>query len=224
MIFDKKQQREIVKRYKNDHLSCRYIALLYGTNHKVITRVLRKNGVEITNKDRVRKPYGYSAIAEDDIYDMKNPEDKHRRYMRKLSKIDFARKHGLDEKWVLQFDLLKMKEIYFMYNNIHIPVNSDVKVKSIKEFIEHYYNDPCFNKFYDQYKAYGNKPYMKPRIIVMTPFSCGGKFEYTNFVVVPYFIYKKRPEMTDNEWESIKDYYFYDYKEPEEKNVIKWFK
>ena len=56
-------EHKIIELYTIEKMTLRMIAEEMGTNHHRIKRILVKNGVEITQKDRIRKPF-----TEEDVY------------------------------------------------------------------------------------------------------------------------------------------------------------
>ena len=50
-------EHKIIELYTIEKMTLRMIAKEMGTNHHRIKRILVKNGVEVTQKDRIRKPF-----------------------------------------------------------------------------------------------------------------------------------------------------------------------
>lgn len=50
-------ERKIIQLYTTEKMTLRMIAKEMGINHHRIKRILVKNNVEITQKDRIRKPF-----------------------------------------------------------------------------------------------------------------------------------------------------------------------
>ena len=175
----------ICKMYK-DGKSMRQIALEFNTNHKLISRILKKENIE------TRKPRNLRGVKkfECDIERLYNNMATHLRF-------------DIDYKWLMQFDdINKLK----MLNEAITDRNGrwDVDTEWYKTYILKFYNDKQFNVIYEKWIESNYDRYKKPSIDHIKPKSKGGTNDVDNLQFLSWFENRCKNNMSQEEWNILK--------------------
>ncbi len=169
-----------------DGLSMRKIAKKYNTNHKLISRILKRNNIEI------KKPKGKPSLK------FSNKKD----YL--YNNMMYHLKYSISLDWLRQFeDINKLKLL-----NKALSRKRDFEYVDddfYKSFVEKFYKDEQFNKIYDRWIITGFK-YLKPSLDHINPKSNGCKLnDLDNLQFLTWFENRAKNNMSQTEWNSIKE-------------------
>lgn len=182
---------EICKMYK-DGSSMREVALYFDTNHKRISRILNKCGIEIRNVSKSLNLNKFKSKLERDFNNMA----KHIRF-------------DVDYSWLLQFeDIEKVKTLNDCITNRE--GRWEVSTEWYKEYLLKFYYDVQFSKLFSKWKESGYDKYMKPSIDHIVPRTSGGTNDLSNLQFLTWFENRCKNNMTQEQWNllkfNIKDY------------------
>ena len=167
-------------------MTMRQIAKLFNTNHKLISRILKKGGIVTRPSNNTRYARKFKCSVE-------------RNYNNMLKHLRF----DVDIKWLMRFDNFdKMK---FLNRAL---TNRDKRWEETSEwyisYIEKFYFDKQFNLLYDRWISSGCKPYMKPSIDHVTPKSKGGTNALDNLQFLTWFENRCKNDMSQEDWDKMK--------------------
>lgn len=182
---------EICKMYENG-ASMREVALYFNTNHKRISRILNKCGIEIRNMPKLSSLNKFKSKIERDFNNMA----KHIRF-----EVDYL--------WFLQFeDIEKVKTLNDCITNRED--RWEVSTEWYKEYVLKFYYDAQFSKLFSKWKENGCDKYMKPSIDHIVPRASGGTNALNNLQFLTWFENRCKNNMTQEQWDllkfNIKDY------------------
>ena len=166
--------------------SMRSIALELQTNHKLISRVLKKSGVQ------VREPKKMRGVK---MFDC----DIRRKYNNMATHLRFS----VSVEWLMQFeDFSKMK----LLNNVITNRSGrwEVSTEWYESYIEKFYNDVQFNLIYTAWLDSGKQPYKKPSLDHITPRAKGGTNCIDNLQFLSWFENRCKNDMTQGDWDALK--------------------
>ena len=169
-----------------DGKSMREIAARLDTNHKLISRILKRNGV-IT-----RKPKNLRGIKKFDC-------DIERNYNNMATHLRF----DISTEWLMKFeDFNKLKLLNDVITNRS--GRWDVSTEWYKEYIEKFYSDNQFNLIYEAWVKSNFNKYKKPSIDHITPKAKGGTNELANLQFLTWFENRCKNDMPQHEWDNLK--------------------
>lgn len=175
----------ICKLYKNNE-SMRSIAVKYNTNHKLIGRILKKNGIA------TRKPKNLRGKR-------KFPCDIDLKYNNMIAHLRW----DIKLKWIKKFD--DFEKLKFLNRAI---ANRDGRYNFTKteyeKYIERFYKDEQFNKIYNKWIGNKNDKYLKPSIDHIVPRSKGGNNKLDNLQFLTWFENRCKNDMAQDEWSTFK--------------------
>ena len=176
---------EIVEMYSSGK-SMREIALKFSTNHKLISRVLKSEGVEARSPLNLRGKKKFEC-------------DKERIYNNMATHLRF----DVDYKWLMQFeDFDKLKSL-----NNSITNRSgrwDVDNKWYKDYLLKFYNDKQFNKIYQSWIKSNFEQYKKPSLDHIIPKSKRGTNSLDNLQFLTWFENRCKNDMSQLDWDKLK--------------------
>jgi 5-methylcytosine-specific restriction endonuclease McrA len=199
----------IISLYTKEKNTLRMIAEKLKTNHNLIKRILIKNNIKITQKDRVRKSFTNEHKAKISLSskgrngywkDKKMP--KKSIYLNMLNHLQWE----INLEWLLQFDdIERLKYLNKMLSRDRVSKNFDTE--KYKSFIEKFYYDNQFIKQFHIYNETKNK-YDKPSLDHIIPLSKNGIWELTNLQIISWFENRAKCDMTQQEFDTMINKYF----------------
>ena len=175
----------IVELYKKGD-SMRSIADKLGTNHKLISRVLKKNDIQ------TRKPKNLRGVKKFNC-------DIERNYNNMATHLRF----DVSTDWLTQFnDFDKLKLLNDAITNRS--GRWDVSTEWYKSYISRFYYDEQFNKIYLAWLSSGKLKYKKPSIDHIKPKSKGGDDSLDNLQFLTWFENRCKNDMGQSEWNNLK--------------------
>lgn len=178
-------EKLVVEMYQSGK-TMRYIARELDTNHKLVSRVLKKNGIQ------TREPMNLRGVKKFDC-------DKERNYNNMATHLRF----DVTTEWLMQFpDFNKLKLLNDVITNRS--GRWDVSTEWYKNYIERFYSDSRFNALYSAWLNSGKVRYKKPSLDHITPKAKGGTNALDNLQFLSWFENRCKNDMTQSEWDSLK--------------------
>tara|TARA_R110000851_G_C12886410_1_gene546629 strand:+ start:40 stop:606 length:567 start_codon:yes stop_codon:yes gene_type:complete len=177
--------KEIVKMYKDGN-SMRSIAKKLSTNHKLISRILKRENTE------TRKPLNLRGVKKFNC----NIE---RKYNNMATHLRF----DVSAEWLMQFkDFEKLKTL----NNVITNRSGryDENTKWYISYLNKFYNDNNFNLIYERWEKSNFEKYKKPSLDHIVPTSKGGTNKIENLQFLSWFENRCKNDMTQKEWSKLK--------------------
>jgi hypothetical protein len=166
--------------------SMRYIAGKLGTNHKLISKILKFNNVP------TRKPKNLRGVKKFEC-------DIERNYNNMATHLRF----DVSIEWLMQFsDFDKLKILNDVITNRS--GRWDVSTEWYKAYIEKFYNNEQFNYIYNNWINSGKVKYKKPSLDHITPKSKGGTNSLDNLQFLSWFENRCKNDMTQTDWDNLK--------------------
>lgn len=166
--------------------SMRSIAEKLETNHKLISRVLKENGVPTRKPKNLRGVRKFNCDMERNCNNMAT----HLRF-------------DVSTEWIMQFgDFDKLKLLNDVITNRS--GRWDVSTEWYKSYIERFYNDSQFNLIYSAWVDSGKVKYKKPSIDHIVPKAKGGTNSLDNLQFLTWFENRCKNDMTQAEWDDLK--------------------
>lgn len=196
---------KIKQMYVKDQMSLREIATILGTNHKLISRIIKREGIDITkrNKRRVFTDEHRKKISEATKgrvgawLGKKMPEEVNRKNMvAKLSRpsvtLEILNKYE---------DFERLKFLNGVIARHRKEFQSDEKYIS---YLDKFYYDKTFNTLYDNWINSGKNKWYMPYIDHINPKSKGGLYDLDNIQFLTWFENRAKAEMSQQEWDIFK--------------------
>ena len=175
----------IVKLY-NKGGSMRSIANKLGTNHKLVSRILRRNGVQTRTPKNLRGTRKFNCGIE-------------RNYNNMATHLRF----DVSKDWLRQFgDFDKLKLLNEVITNRS--GRWDVSTEWYKSYISKFYYDGQFNKVYERWINSGKEKYKKPSLDHIVPKAKGGTNGIDNLQFLSWFENRCKNDMRQTEWDNLK--------------------
>lgn len=166
--------------------SMRSIAVKLNTNHKLISRILKRNCVT------TREPKNLRGVKKFDC-------DIERNYNNMATHLRF----DVSVAWLMQFDdFSKLKLLNDVITNRS--GRWDVSTEWYKSYVERFYTDEQFNRIYAAWSESGNVKYRKPSLDHITPKAKGGTNSLDNLQFLTWFENRCKNDMTQIEWDTLK--------------------
>lgn len=199
-------EHKIIELYTIEKMTLRMIAEDMGTNHHRIKRILVKNGVEITQKDRIRKPFTDEHKAKISkstkgrkVWSEGKKMSKEHVFKNMIAHI----KYDVDLEFYQQFeDIEKIKCLNKMLKRCRVSKRFDTK--KYKSFITKFYNDEQFNAVYRKWIDSNGDRWASPSLDYIQPICKGGSYELNNLQVLTWFENRTKCDMTNDEWQEFK--------------------
>ena len=175
----------IVKLYEAGW-SMRSIADHLGTNHKLISRELKRNGV------KTRQPKNLRGVKKFNC-------DITRNYNNMATHLRF----DVSVEWLMQFNIFNKLKIL---NDVVTNRSGRWEVSSAwyKSHIERFYDDDQFNRIYERWINSGEEKYKKPSLDHIIPKAKGGTNDIENLQFLSWFENRCKNDMTQTEWNNLK--------------------
>ena len=178
-------EEQVVKLYI-DGKSMREIAMQLGTNHKLISRILKKNRVETRPTRNTRTIRKFSC-------------KKKLLYNNMATHLRF----NVDVVWLMQFDNIEKLKILnrCVTSRDNRFAENDLWYKA---YILKFYFDKQFNTIYNKWVESGKQFYFKPSVDHIHPKSGGGNNDIDNLQFLTWFENRCKNNMSQDDWDSIK--------------------
>lgn len=197
---------KIVFLYTEEKMTLRMIAEIMQTNHHSIKRILVKNDIEITQKDRKRKPFTEEhrkKISEASKGRKSWSEGKKMTRDHVLKNMIAHIKYDVDIDFYEEFeDIEKLKCLNRMLTRDRVSKHFDTE-KYIT-FIRKFYNDDKFNKVYNIWINSKGDKWAYPSLDHIQPISKGGSYDIRNLQILTWFENRAKCDMTQDEWDVFK--------------------
>lgn len=199
-------EHKIIELYTIEKMTLRMIAKEMGTNHHRIKRILVKNGVEITQKGRIRKPFTDEHKAKISKATKGRKVWSEGKKMTKehvLKNMKSHLKYSVTLDWLSQFeDIEKLK---YLNRTISRKRDCDGFTDSIyKKYIEKFYNDDKFTYLFNQWILTGDK-WIKPSLDHIHPKADGGTLDLSNLQFISWLENRTKVDIPLVEWNKIKE-------------------
>lgn len=194
-------EKEVCRLYAVERLTLRQIADQFQTNHHMIRRILNRHGIEITNKNRKRKPF----------------TDEHRRKISEAAKgrVVWSTGKTLPESYrranmkgrlytninldkYADYERLLFLTTFLSKRKAHIGYDDTVR----EPFLDKFYFDPQFNAIYDAWIASGKNRWYRPTLDHKQSQSNGGNWELDNLQFLTWFENRAKADMNEDEWKE----------------------
>ena len=196
-------ERDVIDLFLNKNLTMRGVAKELNTNHKLISRILKRNDIEINGRTYPKREVSLEqrkktsefhkgktwnkGVKQSKVHMIKNMLAK---LNRKLVTYEILEKYD-------DFEKLKFLNRVISRNRKHF---DDIRYLN---YLQKFWNDTQFNNVYNNWIINKTK-WMYPSLDHIIPISKGGGFELTNLRFITWFENKTKTNMMPDEWENIK--------------------
>lgn len=195
-------ETEAVRLYTEERFTLRMVAEKLNVDHHRISRVLKKHGVSITRKNRLRvftqeHRDKISAACKGRTCWAKGktlPESFCRANMKGRMRTE------IDLDQYADYEKLKLLSGIISRHYKHFGKNDSTR----KAFLDKFYFDPAFNAIYDRWILSGKDKWYYPSIDHINPKSNGGNYELDNLRFVTWFENRAKADMPMKEWDEFK--------------------
>lgn len=166
--------------------SMRSIADKLGTNHKLISRILKKSGVQTRKPKNLRGVKRFNCGID-------------RNYNNMATHLRF----DVSVEWLMKFnDFDKLK----LLNNVitNRSCRWDVSSEWYMSYIESFYDDDQFNKIYEIWINSGKEKYKNPSLDHIVPKANGGNNDIENLQFLSWFENRCKNDMSQEDWNNLK--------------------
>lgn len=166
--------------------SMRSIADKLGTNHKLISRILKKSGVQTREPKNLRGVKKFNCEIE-------------RKYHNMATHLRF----DVSVEWLMKFnDFDKLKLLNEVITNRS--GRWDVSSTWYVNYIERFYGDEQFNIVYERWIDSGKERYKKPSLDHIVPKAKGGNNDIENLQFLSWFENRCKNNMSREDWDNLK--------------------
>lgn len=198
-------EHEIVRLYTEEYRTLRMIAKMFDTDHHRIKRILKRHGVEITHKNRVREPFsdehrrkiGEASKGRTSYWQGKKmPEYLVRKNMITHMKLDIT----LDD--IAKYD--DFDKLKYLTGGISRNIKHFNTKEKYLAYIDYFYSDEQFNKIYKKWIDSSKNKWYQPTLDHKVCKSKGGNWELSNLQFLTWFENRAKADMSEDEWNDIK--------------------
>ena len=212
-------EKEIIRLYEEENLTLREVAIKLNTNHKLIGRILRRNGITITKRNKLRV---FTDEHKKNISDSRKrlsdsgyvPYNKGLKTITRICKngktgeylmyqnMKSHLRHDIDLDWLRSFsDFEKLK---FLNRAISRRRDfGDYTKDFYTNFIEKFYSDKQFNTVYETWINDMSDILLRPSPDHIIP-KKHGMFDIENIRFITWFENRCKNNIDLDKWELIK--------------------
>lgn len=185
ILTDPPEHSSIVLMYTSG-MTMRGIAKQLGINHKLVSKILKDNGITTRPPKNTRNIRKFQCVEDVKYNNMLT-------HLRFNVKLDWLKKFK-------DFDKLKLLN--------EVITNRDKRFNESTEwyinYIEKFYYDSQFNNVYQRWLESEKEQYMKPSIDHIYPKAKGGTNDLNNLQFLTWFENRCKNDMTQEQWENLK--------------------
>ena len=205
------KEKEIIKMYVEDDFTLRQIAIKFSTNHKLIGRILIRNGIAMKKSKRLRvftvEHKGNLSKSRKSLYESGKITawSKGKKMTREhtLKNMKAHLKYDVTLEWLDQFpDIEKLKYLNRSISRKRDCFGFDAEI--YKAFIERFYFDKNFNRLFGEWISTGDK-WIKPSLDHIVPKSSGGILMIENLRFISWLENRSKSDIPESEWVLIKN-------------------
>lgn len=179
------ETKEIIELYLNGR-SMRSIASMFNTNHKLISKTLKANGIATRKAKRLGGGKKFTC-------------DKTRNYNNMCNHLRF----DVCLEWLMKFeDFDKLKLLNEVITNRS--GRWDVSTEWYIKYLERFYFDKQFNDVYNKWVASNFDRYKKPSIDHVIAKAKGGDNSIDNLQFLTWFENRCKNDMSQEDWDRLK--------------------
>lgn len=197
-------EQKIISSYIPGQTTLREVAKICNTNHKLVSRVLKRNNIEIKKGKIVITEKMREARIKNGLKNKgKTPWNKGKKMSTITNYKNMAShlKHDINFERLMEFENIeKLKVLNQMVRQDRITFDKDTYLK----YIEKFYHDKNFNKIYDIWIKNDKNSWYKPSIDHIIPKSKNGNNDLDNFQVLTWFENKCKCNINNEIWIEMK--------------------